>query len=65
MDGGGALATGAAGDETGAVTSDDGIDEVVDVTPDDEDDAEHRLDEQELESFPASDPHSEWQGPPN
>lgn len=25
---------------------------------------EHRLDEQELESFPASDPHSDWAGPP-
>ena len=25
---------------------------------------EQRLDEQELESFPASDPHSDWAGPP-
>jgi hypothetical protein len=25
---------------------------------------EDRLDEQEIESFPASDPHSDWAGPP-
>jgi hypothetical protein len=25
---------------------------------------ERRLDEQELASFPASDPHSDWAGPP-
>jgi HAD superfamily hydrolase (TIGR01509 family) len=25
---------------------------------------EHRLDEEEVESFPASDPHSDWAGPP-
>jgi beta-phosphoglucomutase-like phosphatase (HAD superfamily) len=24
---------------------------------------EHRLDEQEIESFPASDPHADWAGP--
>lgn len=24
-----------------------------------------RIDEQEDESFPASDPHSDWAGPPN
>ncbi len=31
----------------------------------DGDDAERdRLDEQEDESFPASDPHSDWAGPP-
>jgi adenylate kinase len=27
--------------------------------------AEERLDEEELESFPASDPHSDWAGPPD
>lgn len=26
---------------------------------------ERRLDEQEAESFPASDPHSDWAGPPD
>jgi hypothetical protein len=26
---------------------------------------EERLDEQEIESFPASDPHSDWAGPPS
>ena len=33
--------------------------------PDDEDRelVEHRLDEEERESFPASDPHSDWAGP--
>jgi hypothetical protein len=25
---------------------------------------ERRIDEQEVESFPASDPHSDWAGPP-
>jgi hypothetical protein len=25
---------------------------------------ESRIDEQEVESFPASDPHSDWAGPP-
>lgn len=28
-----------------------------------EDDAPDRVEEQELESFPASDPHSDWSGP--
>lgn len=26
--------------------------------------AEHYIDEQEEDSFPASDPHSDWSGPP-
>jgi len=26
---------------------------------------DEHLDEQEAESFPASDPHSDWAGPPN
>jgi len=26
---------------------------------------EDRLDEQEVQSFPASDPHSDWAGPPS
>ena len=43
--------------------TDDEAAEPFDVTPDGEDDDERRLDEAELESFPASDPHSEWQGP--
>jgi hypothetical protein len=25
---------------------------------------ERRIDEEEVESFPASDPHSDWAGPP-
>jgi hypothetical protein len=25
---------------------------------------DRRIDEQEVESFPASDPHSDWSGPP-
>lgn len=28
------------------------------------DPVEVRIDEQEVESFPASDPHSDWAGPP-
>jgi hypothetical protein len=28
------------------------------------DPVEQRIDEQEVESFPASDPHSDWAGPP-
>jgi hypothetical protein len=31
--------------------------------PDDADRREEMLDEQEAESFPASDPHSDWAGP--
>ncbi len=33
--------------------------------PNDEDDNDvpDRVDEQELDSFPASDPHSDWSGP--
>jgi hypothetical protein len=27
--------------------------------------ADDQVDEQELESFPASDPHSDWAGPPS
>lgn len=33
------------------------------VHDDDREQAERRLDEEEIESFPASDPHSEWAGP--
>jgi hypothetical protein len=29
-----------------------------------DDPIERRIDEQEVESFPASDPHSDWAGPP-
>jgi hypothetical protein len=37
-----------------------------DPVPDPPDPAPHdNLDEQELESFPASDPHSDWAGPSN
>lgn len=32
--------------------------------PEDDQTAERRLDEEEVESFPASDPHSDWAGPP-
>lgn len=32
--------------------------------PEDDQRAERRLDEEEAESFPASDPHSDWAGPP-
>jgi hypothetical protein len=40
--------------------------EQTDVDDEDADDSEptmDRVDEQELESFPASDPHSDWSGP--
>ena len=38
----------------------DDIDDDVDV-----DQIPDRVDQQELESFPASDPHSDWSGPPS
>ena len=40
-------------------------DEADRVRPADaEPDAEEYIDEQEEDSFPASDPHSDWSGPP-
>lgn len=40
--------------------------DLVDDAPDGSrgDPREWRIDEQEVESFPASDPHSDWAGPP-
>jgi hypothetical protein len=41
-----------------------GTDDVTPTDPqDDEPQAEDYLDEQEAESFPSSDPHSDWAGP--
>ncbi len=36
-----------------------------DDEPVDDDPRADRVDEQELDSFPASDPHSDWSGPPS
>ena len=42
------------------------VDEVGDIDDDvDVDQIPDRVDQQELESFPASDPHSDWSGPPS
>ncbi len=52
-------------EQTADVPAKDDDVNATDGEPVDDDPIADRVDEQELDSFPASDPHSDWSGPPS
>ena len=50
-------------EQSGNVPEEDDDVNATDGEPVDHDPIPDRVDEQELDSFPASDPHSDWSGP--